>query len=308
MTSSVALCTYNGHTYISEQLDSILNQTRPVSEIVICDDGSTDGTLELLSKYAERYPEIIKVYRNPENLGYVGNFEKAMSLCSGDIVFLCDQDDRWYSNKTEAITEIFINDKNTNIICHSIKLFGASLESSEEMVYWHMESFDPDHFTKPEDILKRLLYEGNVFPGMSMAIRNVFLKSHLPLKRVNSVIIHDYELLLLAADQNSLRIERSVLGEYRIHPKQSIGYKAFSEFNPSEVKNLSREDLFRIFQRYPFVKKVISGLNLNTTLDADYIRYCHQKYKDYLKKLPLLDRLINQIKMKYYFHIFDYLK
>ncbi|MDN5422295.1 MAG: glycosyltransferase [Chryseobacterium sp.] len=308
MTSSVALCTYNGQTYISEQLDSILNQTRPVSEIIICDDGSTDGTLELLSNYAERYPEIIKVFRNPDNLGYVGNFEKAMSLCSGDIVFLCDQDDRWYGNKTEAITDIFINNKNTNIICHNIKLFGNSLEGSDEMVYWHMESFDPDNFSKPEDLFKRLLYEGNVFPGMSMAIRNGFLKNHLPLKKVNSVIIHDYELLLLAADQNSLWIERSILGEYRIHPKQSIGYKAFSEFNPSEVKNLSREDLFKVFQRYSFVKKIISGLNLNTKFDAEYIQYCHQKYKDYLKKLPLLDRLINQIKMKYYFHIFDYLK
>ncbi|PIF43415.1 glycosyl transferase family 2 [Chryseobacterium sp. 52] len=308
MTSSVALCTYNGETYIAEQLDSILSQTSPVSEVIICDDGSTDGTLEVLSRYVKQYPEIIKVYQNPENLGYVGNFEKAMSLCSGDIVLLCDQDDRWYNNKIKAVTEIFKNHKNINVICHNIRLFGEFLKSSEAIVYWQMESFDPENFTKPGDILKRLLYQGNVFPGMSMAIRNVFLKTHLPLKRVNSVIIHDYELLLLAADQSSLWVEKNILGEYRIHPKQNIGYKAFSEFNASEVKTISREDLFKVFQRYPFVKKVVSELNLNINLNAGYVEYCHHTYKDYLKKLPLPDRLVNQIKMKYYFHIFDYLK
>lgn len=308
MTSSVALCTYNGETYIAEQLDSILSQNLPVSEIIICDDGSTDGTLQVLSQYAEQYPQIIKIYQNSENLGYVGNFEKAMSLCTGDIVLLCDQDDRWFENKTETVTETFLNHQNINIITHNIRLFGESLKSSEDMVYWQMETFDPDNFAKPGEIIRRLLYQGNVFPGMSMAVRNVFLKKHLPLKRVNKVIIHDYELLLLAADQDALWIEKAILGGYRIHPQQNIGYKAFSEFNPSEVKTLSRDQLFKIFRRYPFVKKAVIELNLNKNLDAGYQEYCHQQYQDYLKKLPLLDRLVNQIKMKYYFHIFDYLK
>lgn len=310
MTSSVALCTYNGHAYIAEQLDSILNQTQPVSEIILCDDGSTDDTWPIISDYAEQYPRVIKAYQNPENLGYVSNFEKAMSLCSGDIVLLCDQDDRWHNNKIEVITEIFENHKNINVIGHNISLFGESLKNAQEkeMVYWQIENFDPEKFTQPGDLIKRLLYEGNVFPGMSMAVRNTFLKAHLPLKRVNPVIIHDYELLLIAANQNSLWIEKTVLGEYRIHPKQNIGYKAFSEFDDSAVKTLLRDDLFNIFRRYSFVKKAVVGLNLDKNLDGGYIQYCHQKYNDYLQKLPLPDRIVNQIKMKYYFHIFDYLK
>lgn len=308
MTSSVALCTYNGHAYIAEQLDSILSQTLPVSEIIICDDGSTDGTVKILSDYASRYPEIIQVYQNSENLGYISNFEKAMSLCSGDIVLLCDQDDRWYNNKIEVVTDIFENHKNINVIGHNISLFGESLKNAKEMVYWQIENFDPGKFTQPDDLTNRLLYEGNVFPGMSMAVRNKFLKDHLPLKRVDPVIIHDYELLLIAANQNSLWVEKTVLGEYRIHPKQNIGYKAFSEFDDSAVKTLSRDDLFNIFRRYSFVKKAVAGLNLDRNLDTGYVKYCHQKYRDYLQKLPLPERLVNQIKMKYYFHIFDYLK
>ncbi|WP_051884503.1 glycosyltransferase [Chryseobacterium luteum] len=308
MTSSVALCTYNGEAYIAEQLDSILSQTLPVSEIIICDDSSTDGTLKILSHYAEQYPEIIKVNQNTENLGYVRNFEKALSLCTGDIVLLCDQDDRWYNNKTEVITGIFEKHPDMNAVCHNTKLFGESLDSRKDLTYWDIEHFNPEHFKNSQEIVKRLLYQGNVFPGMGMAVRNIFLKQHLPLKRLNETIIHDYELLLLASDTNSVWIENSVLGEYRIHPKQNIGFNTFTKFSAEDEKPLSREDLFIAFKRFPFVKKAVSGLNLNADLTLDYIHYCHKKYRDYLEKLSFPDRFITQIKMKYYFHIFDFLK
>ncbi|MCJ7934333.1 MAG: glycosyltransferase [Chryseobacterium sp.] len=308
MTSSVALCTYNGENYIAEQLESILSQTKSVSEIVICDDGSTDGTLKILSEYTAQFPNLIKVYQNPENLGYIANFEKAMNLCSGDIVFLCDQDDRWYKDKTEAITSVFEKHPNINIVSHNIKLFGEAISSSEEITYWDIESTDPARFTNTHDIVKRILYQGNIFPGMSMAIRNTFLKAHLPLKKINPVIIHDYELLLLAADKDTVWIEKNILGEYRIHSRQNIGYKTFSQFSPSEKKMISRDSLFTIFKRFPFVKKTIAGLHLNPELENGYKIYCLQRYRAYLKDLPLLERWLAKIKMKYYFHIFDYLK
>lgn len=308
MTSSVALCTYNGETYIAEQLESILSQTKPVYEIIICDDGSTDDTLKILSDYTERHPNLIKVYLNPTNLGYVGNFEKAMSLCTGDLVFLCDQDDRWYSHKVEAITEIFEKKASVDIVCHNIKLFGEDINSSEKTTYWDLDSIKPEDFTLPQDIIKRILYQGNIFPGMSIAIRNTFLKEHLPLKKINPVIIHDYELLLLAANKESVWMEKTILGEYRIHPKQSIGYKTFSHFNSSENTVLTREVLFTIFQRHSFIKKTINGLTLNKDLENGYKEYCLQQYQNYIKTLPLLQRLAARLKMKYYFHIFDYLK
>jgi len=308
MTSSVALCTYNGEAYIAEQLDSILNQTLPVSEIIICDDGSTDGTLHILSDYTKRHPKIIQLYKNIENLGYVRNFEKAMSLCSGDIILLCDQDDRWYDNKTGVITEIFEKHKKINIICHNIKLFGESLDNRKNLNYWDIENFNPKHFKAPQEIIKHLLYHGNVFPGMSMAVRNTFLKKHLPLKRINGTIIHDYELLLLAADTESVWTEDSVLGEYRIHPQQNIGFNKFSKFAAEKEHPLTREEIFVIFKRYPFVKNTVSGLSLNPELNKEYINYCHRKYKEFLMKLPFAHRFITRIKMKYYFHIFDYLK
>lgn len=68
MKVSVALCTYNGEKYIVEQLDSILNQTKPVDEIVICDDISTDETQNIINQYCNKFPNIIKFHINETNL------------------------------------------------------------------------------------------------------------------------------------------------------------------------------------------------------------------------------------------------
>jgi len=104
MTTSVALCTYNGEKYIKEQIDSLLNQSVSVDEIIIVDDVSTDRTMDIIKEYQSK---IIKIYQNNENIGFVKNFQKAISLANGEIIFLCDQDDIWSNKKVERITDVF---------------------------------------------------------------------------------------------------------------------------------------------------------------------------------------------------------
>jgi len=100
MTTSVALCTYNGAKYIEEQLRSIIDQTHRVNEIVVCDDGSIDETLEIVEKIKQQTSDIdFKISVNKPNLGVCANFDKAIHECSGDIIFLSDQDDIWMKNK-----------------------------------------------------------------------------------------------------------------------------------------------------------------------------------------------------------------
>lgn len=103
MKTSVALCTYNGEKYIKEQLDSILNQTKKVDEIIVCDDCSSDKTVEILNHYSSTNPGLFKIYINEQNLRSVKNFEKAITLCTGDIIFLSDQDDFWVNEKSGRI-------------------------------------------------------------------------------------------------------------------------------------------------------------------------------------------------------------
>lgn len=91
--------TYNGEKYIEAQLDSIYNQTMIPEEVIVVDDRSTDGTVAILERYKQKYG--LKYYVNERNLGYNLNFEKAISLCSGDFIALCDQDDVWLPTKIE---------------------------------------------------------------------------------------------------------------------------------------------------------------------------------------------------------------
>src|SRR5574344_1421651 len=111
MRISIAMCTYNGGRFLAEQLDSLLQQHRRPDQVVVCDDGSTDNTLELLADFSNRAQAMgvaVLVHPNPRNLGYVRNFEQALALCDGDLVFLCDQDDIWHREKLQRYAQQFI--------------------------------------------------------------------------------------------------------------------------------------------------------------------------------------------------------
>ena len=112
---SVVMVTYNGERYIKEQLLSIVNQTKRPSEIIIVDDASTDNTVNLISDLAKKSRIKIKLFVNQENMGACKTFNKALLECSGDLIFLADQDDFWYQDKIEKMVDIMILD--TTIGC-----------------------------------------------------------------------------------------------------------------------------------------------------------------------------------------------
>lgn len=116
MKTSVAMCTYNGAKYIREQLDSILNQSHLVDEIVICDDGSIDETIEIIKRIKRNTAIPISIYINEPHLGVNLNFEKAIKLCQGDIIFLSDQDDIWEENKVDTIIGYFSTHEDKNVV------------------------------------------------------------------------------------------------------------------------------------------------------------------------------------------------
>ena len=119
---SVAMATFNGETYIQEQLDSIYTQTCKVDEIIIVDDCSTDSTVRVIEQYILSHKDIdIKLYKNEENLGYKKNFKKAISLCHGDYVFLSDQDDIWKFNKVEDMISIMEKNSNISVLASSFE-------------------------------------------------------------------------------------------------------------------------------------------------------------------------------------------
>lgn len=101
----IAMTTYNGEKYLKEQIDSILNQTVSDFELIVCDDVSSDSTMDILNDYAEK-DDRVHVFRNEENLGFLKNFEKAIRICldrGAEYVALSDQDDVWTENHLEVL-------------------------------------------------------------------------------------------------------------------------------------------------------------------------------------------------------------
>ena len=91
---SVALTTFNGERFLRPQLDSLLAQDYRHFELVVVDDGSQDSSYSILQEYAARDSRL-RCFRNERNLGFLQNFTKAFSLCEGELIAPCDQDDLW---------------------------------------------------------------------------------------------------------------------------------------------------------------------------------------------------------------------
>lgn len=121
---SVCIATYNGAKYIEEQIDSILPQLGAEDEIIISDDGSTDGTIKRIETKKDSR---IKIYQHKSTGFYTSNFENALALANGQYIFLSDQDDVWFPEKVKVSLEYlqnydftmsnaYIVDANENII------------------------------------------------------------------------------------------------------------------------------------------------------------------------------------------------
>ena len=113
---SVALRTYNGERFLSRQLASMQQQTRLPDELVICDDCSTDHTVEILQDFAASAGFPVRLTRNQSNLGFVANFERAIQLCQGDLIALSDQVDIWDSTRLQRSEQEFLEHPEVGLV------------------------------------------------------------------------------------------------------------------------------------------------------------------------------------------------
>ncbi len=224
MKTSVALCTYNGSKYILEQLESILHQTKPVDEIVVCDDGSTDNTLEIIEGYQRACDFDIRVYRNERNLGVRLNFQKALGLCSGDVIFLSDQDDVWHPDKVKAFCDFFAAHEEVDVAFSDGDLIDEQGTSLGTETLWSLFGLKPHGYQLFYDGLGvELLASGNRVTGATMAIRRRFeyLLSFVDYCDVD--MLHDETIALLALEKKQLGVIPDTLMSYRVHGDQQCG-------------------------------------------------------------------------------------
>jgi len=195
---SVALCTYNGEKYLPAQLESILLQSLMPGELVVCDDCSNDGTLATLIEFASRAPFPVHIHRNEINLGSTRNFEKAIQLCSGDIIMLCDQDDVWKPCKIERIATVFRANPEAGYVFSDAELVDEDLRPLHRSL-WEATGFQGE--------LKKLFLQGDQFrcftkqhfvTGATMAFRTAISRLAMPFPS-KGFWIHDGWIALIAS-------------------------------------------------------------------------------------------------------------
>jgi len=206
---SIALATYNGEKYIKEQLDSIYNQTLTPDEVIVCDDCSTDSTIDILKLYEKNYS--LKLFVNHEKLGVIKNFEKAISLCSGDYILLSDQDDIWLPEKIETYYNTSKSQNNTKIplLIFSDLLLVYNNNLNTKNTFWKHNGFKINKYT-----YKHILY-GNFVTGCSIMINREMKKLILPFP--NECTMHDHWIALIGYFFGKIIIIEKPLLYYRQH-------------------------------------------------------------------------------------------
>ena len=220
MRLSVAMCTYNGALYLQSQLESLATQRKLPDELVVCDDGSSDGTLSILERFAERAPFAVRIVRNDANLGYSRNFMQAVHLCTGEGIALCDQDDLWYPNKLARFAEIFESDPKVEGVFSDGDLIDGN-GSPLGTTLWRRFRFhaaDQLRFRTGDGV--DALLRRNVVTGMAFAFRS---SAKSALAALPDSWIHDGWLAFLLAMRSKLFACPERLVAYRIHSSQSIG-------------------------------------------------------------------------------------
>ena len=222
MKISVAMCTYNGAEFLPAQLESIAAQSRQPDEIVICDDGSTDDTHLLVNKFGVESSLPVAVHTNPQNLGSVKNFERAIGLCTGDVIALSDQDDVWRADKLQLIEAAFERNEKVGLVFSDAEIVDEKLDPLGRRM-WQEVGFD-SHKRKVLASGRALdvLVTGWTATGATMAFRSKYKRLALPIP-TNIQMIHDgWIALTVAAVADVVTIDEPLI-RYRQHERQQIG-------------------------------------------------------------------------------------
>ncbi len=205
MTVSVVMATYNGAEFIVEQLDTIREQSRPVDELIICDDGSTDKTVEIAQAYISEHglKEKWRIFENPVNLGYANNFHHAASLATGDLLFFADQDDRWDIEKISVMEKIMQENEDCVVLCSDYLPWNNG-NREVKIPKSVKERMTDSGILEKVNISNRSLYIGAI--GCCMCIRNDFYK------KIDSFWFEGW-----AQDDRMWRLAQCANGLYMLH-------------------------------------------------------------------------------------------
>lgn len=248
-TVSVAVCTYQGAAHLQRQLDSIEAQTVAPDEVVLSDDGSTDGTLDLLRAFERGSRSRVRVLRREAPVGVALNFEHALRSCSAGLVLLADQDDVWVPHKVERFVEAFARHPEALLVFSDAELVDAG-ERPLGRTMW--EAVGLDHGLRRELAVPlratRILLRTALVTGAATGIRRELLDCALPVP-ADAGFLHDAWLALVASCHGPLVALDERLLAYRQHEAQHTGAPEAGQPAPPLVLDRERQHRELLRQR-----------------------------------------------------------
>jgi glycosyltransferase involved in cell wall biosynthesis len=219
---SVALCTYNGGRYLEAQLESILAQTQQPAELVVCDDGSTDHTLAILEEFGRRVDFSVRVERNPTTLGSTKNFEKAIGLCTGELIATCDQDDVWLPEKLALNQAAFDVEPARGLVFSDAEVVDEALRPLGHSMWDAIQFGKLDRWRVRSGKSFEVLLRRWLVTGATMMFRADFRPFVLP---IPENWIHDGWIAFIIGALAPVGFVERRLVKYRQHATQQIGGK-----------------------------------------------------------------------------------
>lgn len=210
---SVALATFNGARFLSEQLASLAAQSRLPDELVVCDDGSSDATLPLLAAFAGDAPFDVQIHRNQRRLGYRDNFLQAANLCRGSLIAYCDQDDVWLPPKIERCVEAFNVSEPPSVVVHLYVVVDQALNA----LGFEGPRFDRPGRVAPADCPLFAAHNGSAMCFDRSLLALVPTSNRPEDVHANAPMSHDKWILFLAAVASGVHVLPEQLMLYRQH-------------------------------------------------------------------------------------------
>lgn len=194
-------------------------QTRLPDELIVCDDRSSDRSMEILHAFAGEAPFPVKVTQNARTLGSTANFEQAMRLCAGDLIALSDQDDIWYPNRLQRCEMEFLTYPDAGLVFSDAELIDEQGHSLGKTL-WQRLGFAGE---RKQELLQGhfvILAKHRFVTGATVMFRASLRNRVLP---IADGWIHDEWITLITAAFADLRSIEETLIRYRIHGTQLVG-------------------------------------------------------------------------------------
>jgi len=209
------MATFNGAKYINDQLKSISNQSIVPSEVIICDDNSTDETVIIIKKFIDSTSMNVRLFKNKKTMGFSQNFGKALGLCKGEYIFLCDQDDVWFSNKIERMLDVIEKNQDKYVFYNDAEFTDSDLVPKGQT-----------KLNKQEKTNKNL---NGFLQGSCCVIKREFLNQILPIPI--EVKAHDIWIGWLARIFDVKYVRKETLQYYRQHHDNNSNNKLNKSLN-----------------------------------------------------------------------------